>query len=60
MKKILLLTVLLIFACSGGDDNSNTSNNNNCIEGRWDLVSRTVDGFQRFLSDCEQQKYIEI
>ena len=60
MKKLLLLSALVIFSCSGGDDNSNTSNNNNCIEGRWDLVSRTVDGFQRFLSDCEQQKYIEI
>ena len=59
MKKLFLISALLIFACSS-DDNSNTSNNNNCIEGRWDLVSRTVDGFQRFLSDCEQQKYIEI
>ena len=59
MKKLLLLSVLLIFACSS-DDSSSNDDNNNCIEGRWDLVSRTVDGFQRLLSDCEQQTYIEI
>ena len=59
MKKLFLISALLIFACSSNDNSSNR-NNNNCIEGRWDLVSRTVDGFQRFLSDCEQQKYIEI
>ena len=59
MKKLLLLSVLLIFACSS-DDSSSNDDNNNCIEGRWDLVSRTVDGFQRLISDCEQQTYIEI
>ena len=56
MKKLLLLSALLIFACSSDD----SSNDDDSIYGRWDIVSKTVNGYQNPLSSCEQQDYLEI
>ena len=55
MKKLLLLSALLIFTCSSDD-----SSNDDSIYGRWDIVSKTVNGYQNPLSSCEQEDYLEI
>ena len=57
MKNYILLITLLIFACSSDDSNND---NNYSIYGRWDIVSKTVNGYQNVLSSCEQQDYLEI